>query len=103
MLGATGLHGHRRSRSPEGIKPSLARARIRSRADPDYIRSLMVDLERCVVDVEALFEHTLELCPDRVTVVTAMDEDVCGERREARTDLPDVQIVHRRDMGMPGD
>jgi hypothetical protein len=39
----------------------------------------VVDLQRRVVDVEALLEHPLELAPHRVTVIVAPHEHV---RRE---------------------
>ena len=38
----------------------------------------VIDLEGCVVDLEALLEHLLEFAADRVTVVVWLDEHVRG-------------------------
>ncbi len=62
----------------------------------------VVDLERRVVDPEALAEQLLELAPGGVAVGVALDEDMGRERREARADLPDVQVVHLGDAGVLG-
>ena len=53
----------------------------------------MVDLQRRVADAEALAQQLLQLAPAAVAVVVGRDDDVRGERREARRDLPDVQVV----------
>ena len=53
----------------------------------------MVDLQRRVVDPEAVVQQPLELAAPGVAVVALGHEHVGGERREARRDLPDVQIV----------
>ena len=41
-------------------------------------------------------KHRFQLPPDGVAVVARMDEHVRGKRREARADLPHVQVVDRR-------
>ena len=53
----------------------------------------MVDLQRHVVDAEALAEHALQAPAHGVAVVARPHEHVRGQRREARRDLPDVEVV----------
>ena len=55
-----------------------------------------------MLDLEALLEQQLELAPDRVAVGFGLDEHVRRERREARADLPHVQVVHLGDAGIGG-
>ena len=59
----------------------------------------MVDLQRGVVEAEALVQHRLELAPGGVAVGVAVDEHVRGERREAGGDRPHVQVVDLVDPG----
>src|SRR6266511_2515968 len=54
----------------------------------------VVDLQRRVLDLEALVEHPLELAPHLMAVVAGADEHVRRKRGEPGTDLPDVQVVH---------
>ncbi len=54
----------------------------------------MLDLEGRVVDLESLVDLVLEGKPLGVAVGLRLDEDVRGQGREARSDLPDVQVVH---------
>ena len=65
-------------------------------------RRLVVDLERRVVDVEALVEQALERPAQLVAVVAGPDDDVRRERRETRGDLPHVEIVDLDDPGVSG-
>ena len=61
----------------------------------------MVNLERRVGEVEAVVEQRFEIAPRRVAVGVGGDQDVGGERREARGDLPDVEVVDLDDAGRP--
>ena len=45
-----------------------------------------------------LLEKALEVEPDRVAVVVGVHEDVGGERRETRRQLPDVEVVDVDDV-----
>ncbi len=45
--------------------------------------TVVIDLERRVLDLESLPEHRLKLLPDRVTVILPVHEHVRRERREA--------------------
>src|SRR2546422_464985 len=81
----------------EGSLPPVARAEL------DRHRATVIDLEGRVVDAEALVEQLLELAADRMAIVAGVDEHVRGKRREARADLPDVQVVHALDVRMGGD
>ena len=63
----------------------------------------MVDLQGRVLDVEAILEKALELEPDRVAVVPGMHEHMGGERREARRQLPDVEVVDVDHVGVRGE
>src|SRR5206468_5318152 len=71
---------------------SVRRARLRA-PDAEEPLGLVLDLQRRVVDVETRGEQLLELSPDRVAVVAGTDEHVRRERREARGDRPDVEVV----------
>ena len=53
----------------------------------------MIDLQRRVIEREALVQHRLHLAPRGVAVALAADEHVRGERGEAARDFPDVQVV----------
>ena len=53
----------------------------------------MVDLQRRVLDPELLPEHPLELAAPLVAVLPLANEHVRRERRKARGDRPDVEIV----------
>ena len=57
----------------------------------------VVDLERRVLDPELVVEQPLELAAPAVAVLAGPDEDVRRERREARRDRPDVEVVHLDD------
>src|SRR6188472_2808260 len=83
--------------SPRGKRPPPAIVGPAPSARLDLEQAVagrgVVDLERDVVDAEALGGDALEAPADLVAVVARADEDVRGERREARGDLPDVQVV----------
>ena len=64
---------------------------------------LVVNLERGVVDVEAIVEQALQLQPDGVAVVAGVDQHMRAERREARGYLPDVEVVDVGHVGMTGE
>ena len=85
----SGWCGRRRAAdaAPRRRRPRAARSR-RAAAT-----RLVVDLQRRVADPEALAQQRLQLAPAPVAVVVGRDDDVRGERREARRDLPDVQVV----------
>ena len=53
----------------------------------------MLDLQGRVVDLEPLVDLVLEREPFAVAVGLGVDQHVGGKRREARGDLPDVQVV----------
>src|SRR5215204_6845584 len=76
--------------APSGSSTAIAEL---SQLDERALASV-VDLERRVVDVEALVEHLLELEAHRVTVDAAGDQHVSGQRGHVRADLPDVEVVH---------
>jgi len=59
----------------------------------------VVDLQRRVLDAEALVEQLLQLAPASVAVVPRGDEHVRRERDEAGRDLPHVEVVHLGDPG----
>ena len=54
----------------------------------------LLHLQRAVVDPEGLVQQQRQLAAVRLGVAARADHDVGGERREARRDLPDVQVVH---------
>ena len=58
---------------------------------------VVVDLERRVLDLEAVVEHALDLATAFVAVAVGGDEHVGAQRREARRDLPDMEVVHLDD------
>src|SRR5215210_4174823 len=66
------------------------------------VRVLVLDLQRGVVDGEALVEQPLELVADAVAVVAGRDQDMGRERREPRGHLPDVEVVDLDDPGVAG-
>jgi hypothetical protein len=53
----------------------------------------VVDLQRRVIEAEALQQHRLQLAPGRVAVGLAIDEHVRSERRKPRRDRPHVKVV----------
>ena len=60
----------------------------------------MIHLQRRVVDPEAVVQQLLELAPAAaVAVVARPHQHVRGQRREARGDLPHVQVVDLDDAG----
>jgi hypothetical protein len=59
----------------------------------------VVDLKRRVLDAVLAEQNVFELAPPSMAVLTAFDEHVCGERREAGRDRPDVEIVDFDDAG----
>ncbi len=75
-----------------------ADAAARSRLDLQQLAADVVDLQRRVVEAEALVQHRLHRAPRRVAVAVGADEHVRGERREAARDLPDVQVVNLDDV-----
>src|SRR6516225_1842627 len=56
----------------------------------------VVDLERGVLDLEALGEEALEVAPDRMAVVPWPYQDVGRKGGEPGRDLPHVQVVDVR-------
>ena len=54
-------------------------------------------------DPEALLEQPLELAAQLVAVVAGAHDDVRRQRREARGDLPDVQVVDLDDARLGGE
>ena len=90
-LGAAGLGASRRL---SGRALDLQQAAVRL--------ARVVDLERRVLDAEALAEHRGELAAARVAVVVGRHQHVRGERDEARGHLPDVQVVDLDDAGSAG-
>ena len=67
------------------------------------VLGLVVHLQRRVVDPEAVVQELLELAPAAVAVVARAHEHVRGERREARGDLPHVEVVDLDDPGRTGE
>ena len=79
------------------ISGSATRARARRRA---RCRRRRARRSRRRAHVVARRPHErLELAPPAVAVVSARDEHVRRERREARRDRPDVEVVDARDAG----
>src|ERR1700757_1977278 len=73
--------------------PPLA-LRLAGRRHFDLQRSrFVIDLERGVVDVEAVLEQPLQGPAQLVAVVARAHHDVRRQRGKARGDLPDVQVV----------
>lgn len=65
----------------------------------------VVDLKGGVVDVVPLEQDPLEFTADGVAIGSVGDDHVGRQRRLARGDLPDVQVVHlchRADLGELG-
>ena len=87
-----------------GAHDRAARGRARSELTRLDLEQLLarrvVDLQRRVLDPEALADEAVELAAAGVAVVARRDEHVGGERREARRDLPDVQVVDLDDAGL---
>ncbi len=69
--------------------------------EPD-VRPDVVDLERRVVEPEALMEHPLELEPDPVAVTGGLDEYMRRERRKAARHRPDMKVMGLDDTRMRG-
>src|SRR5919206_4773294 len=62
-----------------------------------FLTGRVIDLQRRVPDAEAFLDEALQLAPAGMAVVAGSDEDVRGQRGEARRHLPDVQVVHLDD------
>src|SRR5262249_38094085 len=97
-------------RASRGIVPRCARlpplAPLRTGRVADLYESAVrgvIDLERCVVDVEAFGEHPLQFTTDGVAIVALVPEHVGGEGRETARDLPDVQVVDVLDGRVRGE
>ena len=61
--------------------------------DLRVLAARVVDLQRRVIEREALAQHRLHRAARRVAVAVGADEHVRRERREAAGDLPHVQVV----------
>ena len=76
---------------------------IPRRADLDRLMvrqqrlGLVLDLQRRVVEPEALAQHPLQARATVVAVVVPPDDDVSAQAREPGRDLPDVEVVHGDD------
>src|SRR5215216_5741233 len=76
---------------------AVATAMGRTLFDVEELAPLVLDLQRRVVDAEALAQQGLQVPADGVAVVVGAHEHVRGQGREAGGDLPDVQVVHLAD------
>src|SRR5579862_6488643 len=68
-------------------------ATLAGRLNLEQLGLRVVDLQRRVRDPPAFGEELREVAPGAVAVAVGLDEDVRGERGEARGDLPDVEVV----------
>ena len=73
--------GGRASRRGQGVADALRLARLDLH---ERLPGLVVDLQRRVADAEALVQQRLQLAAAQVAVVVGGDDDVRGEREEAR-------------------
>ena len=71
-------------------------------ADLDELCGRVLDLERRVLEAEAVTQQRLELAADAVAVASRLDEHVRRERRELGGHLPDVEVVHLNHAGIRG-
>ena len=62
----------------------------------------MVDLQGGVVDLVGAPQQDFEIPADIVAVAGGVYEDMRRQRRHARCDVPDVQVMHLRDTGSAG-
>ena len=73
------------------------------RGDLERALVALLDLERGVLDAEALAQQVGELAPVRLGVAAGADGHVGGQRRHARGDLPHVQVVHLHHVVLGGE
>ena len=67
--------------------------------DAQQLAAFVVHLQRGVLDLEALVQQPSSVAAGAVAVVAGADDHVRGQRREARRDLPHVQVVDLGDAG----
>src|SRR5690349_3880536 len=72
----------------------VSRIRFPLTCDREHLLRRVIDLERGVLDVEALAQHLFDLTADGVAVGAACHQDVRRQYRDTGRNLPQMEIVH---------